>query len=152
MADSDNFRVGSVSVIAHFSHVALDVVGVVVDVLDAAVGQVDGVGALPHACAVVRLTVVEARAGVFICHSVLEAVGRDLGQIIVAMSMVPQRALSDTMANSVANTMSDSMAGPMTNPVSSKTTAPVAPKQLRQGGGGGSQDGDTEKELKHEGH
>merc|ERR1711922_108400 len=53
---------------------------VVVDVLDTAVRKVDGVGAVPHTGAVVRLGLLESGAGVVVVDAVLVGVGGDLGK------------------------------------------------------------------------
>ena len=55
MADSNSLRVDSSALVGHLSHVSVNIVGVVVDMLDAAVRKVDRVGALPGSSAIVRL-------------------------------------------------------------------------------------------------
>merc|ERR1712203_526275 len=87
VGNTDNIRVRSGTVVGDLGDVAGGVVGVVVDVLDAAVGKVDGVGAVPHAGAVVRLSLLESGAGVVVVDAVLVGVGGDLGEVVVADSM-----------------------------------------------------------------
>merc|ERR1711922_99697 len=55
VGNTDNIGVRSGTVVGDLGDVAGGVVGVVVDMLDAAVRKVDGVGAVPHPGAVVRL-------------------------------------------------------------------------------------------------
>merc|ERR1719234_2731576 len=55
MADSNSLRVDSSAIVGHLSHVSVNIVCVVVDMLDAAVREVDRVGALPGSSAIVRL-------------------------------------------------------------------------------------------------
>ena len=88
MSNSDgNIRVGGSAVVGDLGHVALGVISVVVDVLDPAVGKVDGVGAVPHTGAVVRLSLLEGGAGVVIVDAVLVGVGGDFGEIVEADSV-----------------------------------------------------------------
>ena len=55
MADSNSLRVDSSALVGHLSHVSVNIVGVVVDMLDAAVRKVYRVGSLPGSSAIVRL-------------------------------------------------------------------------------------------------
>ena len=79
MSNTDNIRVRSSAVVGNLGDVASGIVGVVVHVLDAAVGKVDRVGAVPHTSAIVRLSLLESGAGVVIVDAVLEGVGGHLG-------------------------------------------------------------------------
>ena len=88
MSNSDgNIRVGGSAVIGDLGNKALRVIGVVADVLDPAVGKVDGVGAVPEAGSIVSLSLLEGSARELISHTVLVGVGGDLGQVIVADSV-----------------------------------------------------------------
>ena len=88
--------------VGNVSTVAIHI-GSVGDGLDAAVGQVDGVGALPQAGAVVRLGLLEGGAGVVVRHGVLVGVGGDLRQVVVADavrdSMTDHTMADHTMTN-----------------------------------------------------
>merc|ERR1712055_316300 len=55
VANSNGLRVDSSALVGHLSHISVNVVGVVVDVLDAAVRKVDRVGSLPSSSAIVCL-------------------------------------------------------------------------------------------------
>ena len=55
VANSNGLRVDSSALVGHLSHVSVNIVGVVVDMLDAAVRKVDRIGALPGSSAIVRL-------------------------------------------------------------------------------------------------
>ena len=55
VANSNGLRVDSSALVGHLSHVSVNIVGVVVDVLDAAVRKVDRVGSLPSSSAIVCL-------------------------------------------------------------------------------------------------
>ena len=55
VANSNSLRVDSSALVGHLSHVSVNIVGVVVDMLDAAVRKVDRVGTLPGSSAIVRL-------------------------------------------------------------------------------------------------
>ena len=54
MVGGDIVIVGG-ALIGHLSHVSVDIISVVVDMLDSAVRKVDRVGSLPSSCAIVRL-------------------------------------------------------------------------------------------------
>ena len=75
--------------VGHLLHVSEDVVSVVVDGLDPAVGEVDRVGSLNHTVAIVGLGLAEGSVRVVISDSVGVGVGGGLGQVTggVASSM-----------------------------------------------------------------
>ena len=81
----------SMTVVGHLSHIAIVVVGVVVDMLNPAVRQQHRVGSLSHSCTVVRLVLVEVSPRVTVLHTIAEVVGNSFVVIIVAM------AVRDTM-------------------------------------------------------
>merc|ERR1719180_13826 len=88
VADSDSdIRVGSSAVVGDLGNEARGVIGVVVDVLDPAVGKVDRVGAVPETSSIVSLGLLEGSAREVISHTILVGVGGDLSQVIVADSM-----------------------------------------------------------------
>ena len=78
---SNSLRIGSSTFVAHFRNKAIIVVGVVVDSLDTAVREVDGVGTLNHSVTIIGLLLVEGGARVVISNSVVVVVGGDLSQV-----------------------------------------------------------------------
>merc|ERR1719500_1709431 len=111
VANSNGLRVDSSALVGHLSHVSVNVVGVVVDVLDAAVRKVDRVGSLPSSSAIVRLRSVETSARVVVGHSVLIGVGGNFVRVHLRNSMTHDcMANANTVANSdtKSNAMSDS--------------------------------------------
>jgi len=83
---TDNVRVGGSSLIGNLGDVASEVVSIVGDVLDPAVGEVDRVGARDGASSIVGLGLGEVSAGVVVSHGVLVVVGRGLGQVVSVAS------------------------------------------------------------------
>jgi len=81
MGHRDSLGVDSLPVIGHLSHVAVNVVGVVVDSLGAAVREVDLVGSLDNTGAIVRLSSIEVGVGVVISDSVVVRVGGNLVRV-----------------------------------------------------------------------
>merc|ERR1712212_1153298 len=136
VSNTNNIRVGSSAVIGDLGDVASGVIGVVVHVLDAAVGKVDRVGAVPHTGAVVRLSLLESGAGVVVVDSVLVGVGGHLGEIVEADSMGNRvNGVSDRVCHCVHHGCSNCHSMPDT--VAHHTVA----KELggrRSGGGKGS--------------
>ena len=127
MADTNNSSgEGSSAIISDFGNISIDVVGVVVDVLDPSVRQVDGVVTLPGSSAIVRLLGVKAGSRVVVSHGILVGVGGDLvrvdfhsvghrvGHSMAHYSMSDSNSIANThsMANShsvaKANTMANS--------------------------------------------
>merc|ERR550532_1938100 len=86
----DSLRVGSSSGVRDLGNVTINVVGVVVDGLDTAVGKVHRVGALNNTGAIVALGLAEGSARVLVSHSVVVGVGGDLSKVrgSIADSMV----------------------------------------------------------------
>jgi len=78
---SHSFRICGSSIVGDLGHVAVVVVDVVVDVLDAAVRESHGVGTLGVTCAITGLGSIEVRVGVVVSHSILVGVGGDLVRI-----------------------------------------------------------------------
>merc|ERR1719350_633958 len=66
MGNGDSLRVGSSTVVGDLSNVAVDGVGVVVHVLDPAVGKGNRVGALSVAGTIAALSGVEVGVGVVV--------------------------------------------------------------------------------------
>ena len=104
---NNSCRVGGSAIVGHLSDVSINIVGVVVDMLDTAVREVDGVGALSGRSAVVSLGSIKPRAGVFVSHGVLVGVGGDLVRVHLHRmgDTMAHKTMGDTMAN--ANTMAN---------------------------------------------
>ena len=161
-----NIRIGSSAVVGDLGNIAIGVVGMVGDVLDPAVGKVDRVGAIPEAGSIVSLSLLEGSTRVFISHTILEGVGRDLSQVVVADSMSHRMSYSgmhhrsghrvhhrpchsDWSGNShamadKAMTSNEAMSSHKT--VSSHKT--MSCQQLGGGRGGSSQGSDTKEGLR----
>merc|ERR1719481_1892988 len=73
-----NSRDSSNTIISDLRDVSGDIIGMIVDMLDAAVGKVDAVVSLPSSSSIIRLLLVEPCSGHIISHSVLVVVGGDL--------------------------------------------------------------------------
>ena len=93
-----------VTIIGHISHIAVVVVGVVVDMLCPAVRQQHRVGSLSHSCTVVRLVLVEVSPRVTVLHTVVEVVGNSLVVVVVAVgnTMASMTSIAASMAGSSA--------------------------------------------------
>jgi len=78
---SHSFRICGSSIVGHLGHVAVVVVDVVVDVLDAAVRESHGVGTLGVTCAITGLSSIEVRVGVVVSYSILVGVGGHLVRV-----------------------------------------------------------------------
>ena len=165
VANSDsNIREDSSAVVGDLGNIAIGVVGMVGDVLDPAVGKVDRVGAIPEAGSIVSLSLLEGSTRVFISHTILEGVGRDLGQVVVADSMSHRMSYSgmhhrsghrvhhrpchsDWSSHAMADkamTSNEAMSSHKT--VSSHKT--MSCQQLGGGRGGSSQGSDTKEGLR----
>ena len=106
MTDTNNGSgEGSSAIVSDFGNVPINVVGVVVDVLDPSVRQVDGVVSLPGSGAIVRLLGVETGSRVVVSHGILVGVGGDLvgvdwhsvGHSMAHYSMANPNAMTDTV-------------------------------------------------------
>ena len=133
MTDTNNGSgEGSSAIVSDFGNVPINVVGVVVDVLDPSVRQVDGVVSLPGSGAIVRLLGVETGSRVVVSHGILVGVGGDLVGVdwhSVGHSMAHY---SMSIAHSMADAYSDAKANTMANPS----------KQLRASSGSSHKGGD----------
>ena len=104
---------GSSAIVSDLSNISVDVVGVVVDVLDPSVGQVDGVVSLPGSGAIVGLLGVKTGSRVIVSHGILVGVGGDLVRVDLngMGNGVSNCMTNDAMANAHsvanANTMAD---------------------------------------------
>ena len=106
MTDTNNGSgEGSSAIVSDFGNVPINVVGVVVDVLDPSVRQVDGVVSLPGSGAIVRLLGVKTGSRVVVSHGILVGVGGDLvgvdwhsvGHSMAHYSMANPNAMTDTV-------------------------------------------------------
>merc|ERR1712106_725396 len=112
VANSNSLRVDSSALVGHLSHVSVNIVGVVVDVLDTAVRKVDRVGALSGSSAIVRLRSIKASSRVVVGHSVLVGVGGNLVRVhlphsVTDNSMADANTMANTDTMSKSNTMTD---------------------------------------------
>ena len=80
MTNSMYDREDSMTIVGHFSHISIMVVGVIVDMLGPAIGKQHSVGSLSHSCTVVRLLLAEVGPGEVVIHAVVVGVGNNLTQ------------------------------------------------------------------------
>ena len=78
----------SLSLVGDFSHKTFVAIGVIGDMLDTTIRQVDRVGSLHIACSVAALTSAEHSLGVVVSHGVAVGVGKDLVRIVGWFSVV----------------------------------------------------------------
>ena len=130
---NNSCRVGGSAIVGHLSDVSINIVGVVVDVLDTAVREVDGVGALSGRSAVVSLGSIEPRAGVVVSHGVLVGVGGDLVRVHLHRmgDTMAHKTMGNTMAN--ANTMADTNTVTSNKATVTSNKATVASQELSRG-------------------
>ena len=138
VANSNSLRVDSSALVGHLSHVSVNIVGVVVDVLDTAVRKVDGVGALPGSSAIVRLRGVKASSRVVVGHSVLVGEGGNLVRVNLSHSMTHNtmsdtNSMADADAVSDSNSMTNSNTVTNSNSVTNSDTMSNSSKELRGG-------------------
>ena len=81
VGNRDSIRVLGLTSIRHLGDIAINVVGVVGDSLDTAVGKVDRVGSLNNTGAIVGLRLLEVSLAVVISDGVGVGVGGGLGQV-----------------------------------------------------------------------
>ena len=116
MADTNNSSgEGSSAIVGDFGDISINVVGVVVDVLDPSVGQVDGVVSLPGSGAIVGLLGVKTGSRVVVSHGILVGVGGDLVRVDLngMGNGVSNCMTNDAMAN--AHSVADANAMPDAN-------------------------------------
>ena len=147
MADTNNSSgEGSSAIISDFGNISIDVVGMVVDVLDPSVRQVDGVVALPGSGAVVSLLGVKTGSRVVVSHGILVGVGGDL--VRVDFHSVGHR-VGHSMAHysmSDSNSMADTHSMADSHSVAKANTMANASKKLSRGSSHKS--GDRNESLK----
>ena len=119
---SDNSWVGnsvsisSNTIIGHISNITIIIIGMVVDMLDTAIGKVDRVGSLDNTGTIIGLSLVESSTRVVISNSIGVRVGRDLSKVRLGISsnsmvsnnwsMVDKRSMGNSNWVSYSNTMS----------------------------------------------
>merc|ERR1719180_51972 len=82
MTDTNNGSgEGSSAIVSDLGNISVDIVGVIVDVLDPSVRQVDRVVSLPGSGAIVGLLGVETGSRVVVSHGILVGVGGDLVRV-----------------------------------------------------------------------
>ena len=81
------------SLVGHISNIAIIVVGVVLDVLDPAVGKVDRVLAINNTGTIIVLSLVEGSSGVVIGNSIGVGVGGNLREVISSISGMGHRGV-----------------------------------------------------------
>jgi len=86
MGNNGGSSVVGLSLVGHISNKAIIVVGMVLDVLDPAVGKVDRVLAINNTGTIVVLSLVEGSSGVVIGNGIGVGVGGDLRQVISSVS------------------------------------------------------------------
>ena len=138
VANSNSLRVDSSALVGHLSHISVNIVGVVVDVLDTAVRKVDGVGALPGSSAIVRLRGIKPSSRVVVGHSVLVGEGGNLVRVNLSHSMTHNtmadtNSMADADAVSDSNTMTNSNTMSNSNTVTNPDTMSDPSKELRSG-------------------
>ena len=139
MTDTNNGSgEGSSAIISDFGNISINVVGMVVDVLDPSVRQVDGVVSLPGSGAIVGLLGVETGSRVVVSHGILVGVGGDL--VRVDWHSVGHSMAHYSMAN--AHSMADA------NSVAKANTMANPSKQLRASRGSSHKSGDRNESLK----
>ena len=147
MTDTNNGSgEGSSAIVSDLSNISVNVVGVVVDVLDPSVRQVDGVVALPGSGAVVSLLGVKTGSRVVVSHGILVGVGGDL--VRVDFHSVGHR-VGHSMAHysmSDSNSMADTHSMADSHSVAKANTMANASKKLSRGSSHKS--GDRNESLK----
>merc|ERR1719500_1637747 len=158
VANSNSLRVDSSALVGHLSHVSVNIVGVVVDVLDAAIRKVDRVGSLPSSSAIVGLRSLKASSRVVVGHSVLVGVRGDLVRVHLCHSMTHNRMANantvsdaDSMANTDsvadANTMADADSMTDADTMADSDTMSKPSKELRSGRSRGCQGRNDQRSL-----
>merc|ERR1719430_2723126 len=118
---NDSSGEGSSAIVSDFGDISINVVGVVVDMLDSSVREVDGVVALPGSGAIDRLMGVETGSRVVVSHGILvgvrgHLVGVDWHSVGHSMTYHGMAdSMTDTNTMSKANTMANAHSVAKTN-------------------------------------
>ena len=113
---SNSVSISSNTIISHISNITIIIIGMVVDMLDTAIGKVDRVGSLDNTGTIIGLSLVEGSTRVVISNSIGVRVGRDLSKVRLGISsnsmvsnnwsMVHKRSMGNSNWVSYSNTMS----------------------------------------------
>merc|ERR1719430_58099 len=79
---TNNIRVGGSSLVGHLGNVTSQIIGIVVDMLDPSIREVDRVRTRNSSSSIIRLSLGKVSTRVVIRHSILVGVGRGLSQVI----------------------------------------------------------------------
>merc|ERR1712055_518924 len=82
MTSTNNIRVGGSSLVGHLSNVTSQIIGIVVDMLNPSIREVDRVLTRNSSSSIIRLSLGKVSTRVVIRHSILVGVGRGLSQVI----------------------------------------------------------------------
>ena len=141
MTDTNNGSgEGSSAIVSDLGNISVNVVGVVVDVLDPSVRQVDGVVSLPGSGAIIRLLGVKTGSRVVVSHGILVGVGGDL--VRVDWDSVGHSMTNHSMADTVTDT--NTMCKAMSNAHSMANSS----QQLGSGRGSSQEGGDRNESLR----
>merc|ERR1719430_1806437 len=103
MTSTNNIRVGGSSLVGHLGNVTSQIIGIVVDMLDPSIREVDRVRARNSSSSIIRLSLGKVRTRVVIRHSILVGVGRGLSQII----HITTNSMSHWMCTNQGSSMSN---------------------------------------------
>merc|ERR1711971_148505 len=113
--------------VCHLSNIALKVIGVVVDVLDPAIGKVDRVMSLPASCSIAMLLLIKTSASVAVSNSIVVVVGNylmDFVSISVSNSMTTvSNSMTSMSAAKPKTSMTNARASMVTKTTMSSTEA-----------------------------
>ena len=134
MTDTNNGSgEGSSAIVSDLGNISVDIVGVIVDVLDPSVRQVDRVVSLPGSGAIVGLLGVETGSRVVVSHGILVGVGGDLVRVDLngMGNWVSNSMTNHAMAD--ANTMTDANTMAKANTMTKANTMANSSKELSRG-------------------
>merc|ERR1719278_89410 len=126
MTSTNNIRVGGSSLVGHLGNVTSQIIGIVVDMLDPSIREVDRVRACNSSSSIIRLRLGKVRTRVVIRHSILVVVGRGLSQVrssIASNSMSHRMGTNQRSGMSHHRSMSNSYRGVGNNSVTNKSVA-----------------------------
>jgi hypothetical protein len=81
-----SLRVRGSSLIGHLSHISINIVGVIADMLDTAVRESHRVRSSDDTSSIVGLCLLEVGVGVVISHSIVVGVGGSLGKVLTSVA------------------------------------------------------------------
>merc|ERR1712110_484349 len=124
------------AIVCHLSNIPIMVVGVVVDMLDPAIGKVDRVMSLSGSCSIAVLLLIKSGSSVAISNSVV---------VVVRNNVIDFVSISkSSMAKSMTDT--DAMASMVTN-VSNSKASMSSGKAANLGRGGWEESRDVDEDL-----